>query len=334
MREPVLFPQLCGEIQLAASSYRSIRTISATFLLREIRKESILEAEMRHSSSFVTVAASIVAVGLGSVAASAADLAPRYTKAPPPMVVAYNWSGWYVGGNAGWVGSSSNTLTNVGTDQSNGGLGNALNVIGSIPQSFRLRTNGFIGGIQAGYNWQVSNWVFGLEGDFDGVSAKSSATFIFPGSVLSVPLSTNYSRELDWLATFRGRAGIAVAPQFLLYATGGLAVGETKLSNQFVCATCAPPASTQTGTSATNDKTSAGWTAGAGGEWMFAPNWSAKLEYLYVDLGRQRSTITYVYGPGGALVFNSTLTSSVRNTDNIVRVGVNYHFGAPVVAKY
>jgi len=278
----------------------------------------------------------LIAVMIATMAASgsalAADMAVKApVKALPPPCV---WCGWYIGGNAGWVGSASNTVTNFGTDQSIGGLGNAVNVIGSIPQAFRLRDNGFIGGGQVGYNWQTANWVFGLEADIDGASAKSSATFVFPGSALSVPLATNYSRELDWLATFRGRVGVAVAPTFLLYATGGLAVGETKLSNQFVCPTCAPPSNTQAGTAATSDQTRAGWTVGAGGEWMFAPNWSAKVEYLYVDLGRQSSTINYVYGPGGALVFNSTLTSSVRNTENIARVGVNYHFGGPIVARY
>jgi len=114
---------------------------------------------------------------------------------------------------------------------------------------------------------------------------------------------------------------MTVTPAFLLYATGGLAVGQTKIGNQFICPACAPPASTEAATSNTNTRTSAGWTVGAGLEWMLAPRWSVKAEYLYVDLGSQSSTITYTYGAN-----TSTLTSSVRNHENIARAGINYHF--------
>ena len=110
-------------------------------------------------------------------------------------------------------------------------------------------------------------------------------------------------------------------PSFLLYATGGLAVGQTKIGNQFICPVCGPPASTQASTTNQNTNTSAGWTVGAGAEWMFAPRWSLKAEYLYVDLGSHSSTITYTYNAGP-----STLTSSVRDAENIVRGGINYHF--------
>ena len=267
----------------------------------------------------LALASLILLGGIGS--ASAADMA---LKAPPPVVPVWSWTGFYVGGNAGWVGSSSNNIFNTGTDTGAGGLGASLNVVGSIPQSINDRYSGFIGGAQAGYNWQMGNWLIGVEADIDGASAKSSVLAIFPGNALAVPLSTNYSRELDWLATFRGRVGILASPSLLLYGTGGLAVGETKIGNQFICATCAPPASTQAGTVATSDNTAVGWTAGVGAEWMFSAKWSAKIEYLYVDLGRHSSTISYFYPAAGT--FNSTLTSSVRDTSNIVRAGINYHF--------
>jgi outer membrane immunogenic protein len=275
--------------------------------------------------------ASAVSLGVGTLgAASAADMAVK----APPLAPVYNWTGFYVGGNAGWVGSTSNSITNTGTDAGTAGLGSALNIVGSIPPSVSASASGFIGGGQIGYNWQAANWVFGLEGDIQGTTAKGNVTAAFPGSALSVPLSTTYHRELDWLATFRGRVGIAATPSFLLYATGGLAVGETKIGNSFICTTCAPPASTQAGTVAQSDNTSVGWTVGAGAEWMFAPQWSVKAEYLYVDLGRHSSTINYIYGPGGALTTASSLTSSVRDTWNIARVGVNYRFGGPVMARY
>jgi outer membrane immunogenic protein len=142
------------------------------------------------------------------------------------------------------------------------------------------------------------------------------------------PVTTNYSRNLDWLATVRGRLGVTVAPALLLYGTGGLAVGETKIGNTFICPTCGPDPTTQPGSTNVSTRTSTGWTAGAGAEWGFAPQWSAKVEYLYVDLGRQSSTITYVYSAF------SSLTSTVRNTENVVRAGINYRFGGPAVARY
>jgi outer membrane immunogenic protein len=264
--------------------------------------------------------ATVAVIGFASIA-SAADMptkTPVYKAAP--AIMAPGWAGWYIGVNAGWVGSGRN-ISNTGTDNNGGGLG-AMLAAGAIPASVSLNNNGFIGGAQIGYNWQVANWVYGLEADFDGASAKSSTTAVFPGSSVFFPLSTTYNRQLDWLATFRGRIGITAAPAFLLYATGGLAVGNTKIGNAFICAACVPPASTEPSTVNQTSNTSAGWTVGAGLEWMFAPQWSLKAEYLYVDLGSHSSTITFTYGAPNT----STLTSTVRDTENVVRGGINYHF--------
>ena len=87
------------------------------------------------------------------------------------------------------------------------------------------------------------------------------------------------SDKLDWFGTVRGRLGFLATPTFLLYGTGGLAYG--RVASATVNSFTATP-DIYTGSTST---TRAGWTAGAGGEWMFAPNWSAKAEYLYVDLG-------------------------------------------------
>jgi outer membrane immunogenic protein len=269
-------------------------------------------------------AAALLAMGAGS--ASAADLP---VKAPPmvPPVVA-TWTGWYIGANAGWIGSNTGRITNVGTDTDGAGALAPLTANGVVLAP-SLNYSGFLGGAQAGYNWQANKWVFGIEGDIDGSSAKVSLvspTFTLPGFT---SVGYGFTREIDWLATFRGRVGILAAPSFLLYGTGGLAVGGVKVGNQFICPTCAPPAATEATTLTSNSTTAAGWTAGAGAEWLFAPHWSAKVEYLYADLGRHSTTLTYTY-PGNT----STITSSVRDTVNVVRVGVNYHFGGPVVAKY
>jgi outer membrane immunogenic protein len=255
---------------------------------------------MRHFHRAAHVVA--VVIGLTSVASAA----------PLPV---YSWAGWYIGGNTGWVGSERN-ITNTGTDTGTNGLGTALRQ-GNIPASVDLSNNGFIGGGQIGYNWQAGNWVYGFEADFDGASAESSTTVTQPPNIAHGGGAT-FNRELDWLATIRGRIGITATPSFLLFATGGLAVGQTKIGNFVFCPMCPQPVDTIN----QNTNTSAGWTVGAGAEWMFAPRWSLKAEYLYVDLGSHSSTITAAYaGPN-----TSTLTSTFRDSENIVRGGINYHF--------
>lgn len=150
--------------------------------------------------------------------------------------------------------------------------------------------NGVIGGGQIGYNWQNGNLLLGLEADVQGSGQKNSTTV----GAFTV------DRKLPWFATARGRIGYAAGP-WLFYGTGGAAWGNYKLSV------------TSAGVTASDDATKAAWTAGAGVEWMFAPKWSAKLEYLYVDTGSTSVTL-----------FGSTFNGRVK--DNIVRIGANYHF--------
>jgi outer membrane immunogenic protein len=180
----------------------------------------------------------------------------------------------------------------VGTDTGIGGLGTAVNV-GLIPfaaTGFR-NSGGMVGGT-VGYNWQVApGWVLGFEGDIDWVSAKRSVNTGFVTVLGFVPVATAYSCGLDWLATFRGRVGFDTGASGLW--TGGGAVGEVKIGNQLICTTCLPAAATEANTLNTNDSTAAGWTVGAGFEWKFAPAWSMKAKYLYVDLGNHSSVITY-----------------------------------------
>jgi outer membrane immunogenic protein len=268
-----------------------------------------------------------IGFGVGPLAvASAADLgrpapAPVYVKAPPPVV--YTWAGFYGGANAGWVGSADSTINLTGTDTGSDGLGSALQA-GAIPSTIDLGYNGFLGGGQLGYNFQSGNWVYGLEGDIDWASAKSSIAVpdavVPPRGGIQSPFTTNASRELDWLGTLRARVGYTPAAPFLLYATGGLAFGQHKLGIGIADPGGIPPLN------AFNEASdwSAGWTVGAGVEWMFARQWSLKAEYLYVDLGDISSTINYAYPVPPTNT--SSLTATARDRDNIVRGGINYHF--------
>jgi outer membrane immunogenic protein len=142
------------------------------------------------------------------------------------------------------------------------------------------KPSGFVGGVTAGYNWQSGPWVFGVEGDIQVTGADDT----FAPWKFSNP----------WFGTVRGRAGYTVS-NVLFYGTAGLAFGELRAETFGLAET----------------HTTAGWTAGVGAEVGFAPHWSAKIEYLYVDLSDSAFAITGV-------------SNGFRS--NVVRAGVNYHF--------
>jgi outer membrane immunogenic protein len=292
----------------------------------ELYEFALLEGHMRRN--FGWALAAFVSLGFSGVGtAMAADMPLKARPAPIPAPV-YNWTGFYIGGNAGWVGSVNNDVRLTGTDTGTGGFGSEL-ADGTTPSVFRERYSGFLGGGQIGYNWQFANWVAGLEADIAGADASASSTQVNlpqPPFPPRATITTTVSNKLDYLGTVRGRLGVLVGQPFLLYVTGGLAYGKTEVGVSSVCPTCGPARNLATVSGPTNF----GWTVGAGAEWMFAANWSAKAEYLYFDLGRNTTApLVYVYGGN-----TSTLTASTRETGQLVRVGVNWHFGAPIVAKY
>jgi outer membrane immunogenic protein len=264
---------------------------------------------MKRILGAVMVTAALTAPGL------AADLGARtYTKAPVVAPVS-NWSGFYVGGNLGYGWGDGNTDFSFLPSPADFGTNNT---------TLGLRSTGVTGGAQIGYNWQIGSLVTGLEADIQGSDIKGSAratpTFVSdgtpdPGGVLSS------EQKLSWFGTVRGRLGVTVTPDLLLYGTGGLAYGHVDASanTQFFDGT-----SLEVEWPASVSKTKVGWTAGAGAEWMFAHNWSAKLEYLYVDLGSE-SAIGNV-APIGSIDPQFKVGYNWRFRENIARVGVNYHF--------
>ena len=281
---------------------------------------------------------------LGSASALATDLPSRtYTKAPAAAAPAYNWSGWYGGLNAGWVGGSG-SVSNDASIVSTSSIPANAQAMASGATNTAGTSSGFIGGGQFGYNYQFSHLVVaGFEADIQGLSGahkrSSSAIPLLDdreregAGIASVVTNSTTTRDLSYLGTLRARIGVLAVPSFLLYATGGLAYGGVKSDTtiaQSVTNTDRPPPSTLT--SGSFSGTRVGYVVGGGGEWMLSSNWSAKLEYLHYDLG----SATYatgglannleqasLQGSGTAAVATS---SKVRFNDNIVRVGVNYHF--------
>ena len=211
--------------------------------------------------------ASVGLLALGVASASAADIV-RARRAPPPAPVytpAFTWTGFYAGINGGY------------------GWGGSTSFSAPFPSSSFDTSGGLVGGT-LGYNYQMNQIVFGVEGDIDASWIK--------GSGICDGLSCQTKNS--WLGTVRGRVGYAF-DRFMPYVTGGAAFGD--IQNTI----------TPIGSASENR---AGWTVGGGLEANLYGPWSAKVEYLYVDLGR-----------GG-----SVLGSDARFNTNIVRAGLNYRF--------
>ena len=156
---------------------------------------------------------------VSAVALSCAAIIPA-NAGPPP---APTWTGFYVGANAGYAWGNSDPTMILPASVDPLGFGD-----GTWQGPPSLKPQGFIGGGQAGYNWQMGQWVFGGEVDFSGLDAKADATvspfFVGKGNGNTVTWSSRY----DWLFTARLRGGFLVAPNWLLYATGGLAVTHVR----------------------------------------------------------------------------------------------------------
>lgn len=241
-------------------------------------------------------------------AARAADIAMP-VKAPV-MTKVYDWTGFYLGVNAGYGW---------------GGPGVAFDTpfflpAGATPTSLAANPHGFLGGVQAGYNYQAGRMVYGIETDIDYAGIRSSDTAVL------VPIAiytTTAEQKLDWFGTVRGRLGFLASDRLLMYATGGLAYGRGSASSTHSVTLGGPPAClffAGCGSGSTSGWR-AGWTAGGGLEWAFADKWSAKGEYLYYDLG----SLSYSYldsQPVPGLVYHAS--ASFRGS--IVRVGLNYKF--------
>ena len=265
------------------------------------------------------LAATIAA--LGAASAGAADAPSRvWAKAPAVTDASYNWGGWYVGGNAGGAWGRSDTSSAF----INGTAPIANQQAAAAAASPSLKPDGFSGGGQVGYNHQVDRWLFGVEADVSYLGLRQSRTVTSPFPVGLGTFTTSNSVTTDWLATLRPRVGYAV-DRTLFYATGGLALTEMKYNAGIV------DNNTTASESANLTKTVAGWTAGVGVEHAFTQNWSAKVEYLYSDFGKQSVTSPVLAGqtPTGVLV-----NRDVDLKTNTLRGGLNYHFGGPSVARY
>ena len=256
-----------------------------------------------------------------AVAAQAADL-PTRKEAPAPVFVPppFTWTGFYIGVNAGGVWGTGNTTINTYLPTL-GIVGNSWN------NSLGTGASGFIGGGQAGYNYQSGAAVFGIETDFDGTSmskSKSINTLLYPsflGGAIGDTFTANASARLNWLGTTRARIGFVATPdnRLMIYGTGGIAYGGANGHASIY------DSANDIGYWGSKSSTRVGWTIGAGAEYAITNNVTIKGEYLYYSLGSTTATIApglnYLLDPA-----TSWVTAKVNYNGSIFRAGVNYKF--------
>jgi len=228
-----------------------------------------------------SLAAAAVALAALSGTALAADLPQRYS-APAPAVYApvFTWTGFYVGLNAGYGWQNSSDISFYNT------------ALGTTAVLSNSNDGGFVGGAQAGYNWQMGQFVFGAEADIQYADLGGNGNW--------APYYYGGSSNGNYFGTVRARLGFAV-DRALFYVTGGLAYGDVGHSIFG------------------GSGTKAGWTVGAGVEYAFTPNWTARIEGLYVNIDRGN-------GSGYLVGTPYYVTSSKSNDFGVIRAAINYKF--------
>jgi outer membrane immunogenic protein len=247
----------------------------------------------------LTLAPLSLALGLPARGADMAVKAPLYKV---PTAAPYSWTGWYLGANAGY---------GVGQGQGSYAFGPGAPGI----ETFNAMPGGGFGGGQLGYNYQINSIVLGVESDIQRADLSDTRTCL-----LSCIAGTSalIDQKLKWFGTTRARLGWATGP-VLTYVTAGAAYGETEtgLTTTFGGTT----------SSSITSATKSGWTWGTGVEAALGGNWTAKAEYLYVNLGSSSASNTNILPAGIAAAAPFVGTLNVKNQEQIFRGGINYRFG-------
>jgi outer membrane immunogenic protein len=236
----------------------------------------------------ITVALATFSISAFGVTANAADLRRPAVAAPAYVSPPYNWTGFFIGAHIGGGWTNKEFFDPV------------FGIRGDVD------ADGFLGGVQIGYNWQTGPWVFGIEGQFSWADLSGSAIGGF-GSV-----------EVDYLGSIAGRIGYAW-DRVMLYVKGGGGYAHDRYNVTALGVALATA----------DSDTRWGWMLGAGLEYGFTPNWSMKIEYNYMDFGSDSVSFASIVGP---------FTLDIDQQIHVVKAGINYRFGglgkAPVMTRY
>jgi outer membrane immunogenic protein len=293
----------------------------------------------------------ISALVISTASASAADMAVKAPPPPPPLVL--SWTGFYAGINGGGAWTDGPSMTYV--DLAN--TGNTTNSY--APSTINASSSSWLAGVHAGYNWQIApTWVFGIEGDWDWTNLNASGTNRLNGATNLLGQTrglqtdnVSLQTKVNWLASVRGRLGYA-SPNWMLYATGGVAFADMGFNAQVHCtgpvngagSLCDAPGQDIRPTGF-ND-TRVGWVAGAGFEFKPVSNWIFGLEYLYYRFDNTNTgggSWTFPNGQPapfydcGVAGQNCAKFSYGEMNVQTVRARLSYQFNwgiSPVVAKY
>ena len=298
--------------------------------------------------NILLASASVAILVATAVGASAADLPGRRAPiAPAPIYSTYNWSGLYVGLNAGGTFGNSNRCGSFAPYNNATGIP----VAGFLPNCgiSGARNSGFTGGGQIGYNWQSGSFVYGIEGDIDFLNGRrrNGGNTIVTGPTAPAQFAGTYvvsngsGNNGNVFGTARLRAGYAF-DRFLVYVTGGAAFGGRSIGSSTAAFYPAPLAVAPGNqfaaysTGGGNNNSRVGYALGAGAEYALTNNWSIKGEYLYANFGSGRGNRAYactnvnlgiLAGTCGAQAGNTFIsTGRSRNDFSLLRVGVNYKF--------
>ena len=212
-------------------------------------------------------------------------------KAPPYQSPIFTWTGFYGGVNLGYKFDGDDDVNTEGQ-----AAPNIANIAGGARPGFvPLNRDGFVGGVQAGYNYQIGQFVTGIEADIDYLDSRDSNTVITSQLGTGLPLANTFSSRLDYLGTVRGRVGYAY-DRVLFYATGGFAYGQSEHRVDMLGAASAGNLQF----SGTSSQLKTGYAVGAGVEYAVTNNWTVRGEYLFYDLGSDTVNVAVIPGSGGA----------------------------------
>ena len=250
--------------------------------------------------------------------AAAASLAMA-AAAPAVAHADDDWTGWYLGVNAGGATGSSSQTSNVNATNNTYFAGTSIAPVNAAGAQ-KIKPSGFSGGAQVGFNQQSGGWMWGVEADIQALSLKKDATVtgVYP-CCGPATYSQTAGAKTSWLFTARPRVGW-VSNDWLVYGTAGVAVTDVKYTHRFTDTFTASPGAMA---DSSISKTKAGWTAGVGVEHAMAGGWSVKGEYLYADFGKEGSS-GHITNPAASSA--TTFDSNADLKVNLFRVGLNKKF--------